>query len=117
MILVVDHDPEVLEEARKVLNRDRQVFTASTAQKAFEMVRRLGFSVVLVDLDLPGDAYALIRQLHDAHPDLLIIGINGAMKASVQEATQDLGIVEMLRKPITPAWKPIVERVRARAKG
>jgi CheY-like chemotaxis protein len=117
MILVVDHDPDVLEQAQKILNRDRQVFLASTAAKALDMVQRLGFSVVLVDLDLPGDGYALIRKLHDHNPDLLIIGIKGAIKSSVQEATKNPGIVEYLEKPITPAWKPVVERIRARRTG
>ena len=114
MILVVDHDPEVLEKASHILNRDRQVFLASTAKQAFEMVQRLGFSVVLVDLDLPGDGFALIQKLHDTHPDLLIIAIAGAMRASVLEATKDFGVVEVLNKPITPEWKPVVERIRAR---
>ncbi|HTW63417.1 MAG TPA: response regulator [Bryobacteraceae bacterium] len=114
MILVVDHDPEVLEKAEHILNRDRQVFLASTASQAFEMVQRLGFSVVLVDLDLPNDPYKLIQKLHDERPDLLIIAISGAVKASVLEATKDLGVVEVLNKPITPEWKPVVERIRAR---
>ena len=114
MILVVDHDPEVLERAAQILNRDRQVFLASTGEQAFEMVQRLGFSVVLVDLDLPGDAYALIQKLHDANPDLLIIATAGAMRASVLKATKEFGIVEVLTKPITPEWKPVVERIRAR---
>jgi len=114
MILVVDHDPEVLEKAREVLNRDRQVFLAATAQQAFELVKRLRFSVVLVDLDLPGDAYALIQKLHDANPELLIIAICGALKASVLEATRELGVVEVLKKPITREWKPVVERIRER---
>ena len=114
MILVVDHDPEVLETAREILNHDRQVFLASTASQAFSMVERLGFSVVLVDLELPGDAYALIKKLHDANPDLLIVAISGAVKASVLQATKDLGVVEVLKKPITPEWKPVVERIRAR---
>ena len=114
MILVVDHDPEVLEKARQILNRDRQVFLASTAERAFEMVQRLGFSVVLIDLDLPGDAFDLIQRLHDAHPELLIIAISGAVKSSVIEATQALGVVEVLKKPISPEWKPVVESVRAR---
>ena len=81
MILVVDHDPEVLERAREILNRDRQVFLASSAEKAFDMVtRQLGFSVVLVDLDLPGDPYALMRRLHKTHPDLMIIAVGGGAK-------------------------------------
>jgi CheY-like chemotaxis protein len=114
MILVVDHDPEVLERAAQILNRDRQVFLASTAEQAFEMVQRLGFSVVLVDLALPGGGFALIQKLHDANPDLLIIAIAGAIKASVLEATKEFGVVEVLNKPITPGWKPVVERIRAR---
>ena len=111
MILVVDHDPEVLDQARKVLNRDRQVFLASTAAQALDMVQRLGFSVVLVDLELPG-GYALIRKLHDSNPDLLMIAVKGAMKASVELRTENSGIVEYLQKPVTPEWKPNVERVR-----
>ncbi len=117
MILVVDHDPNVLEQAQKILNRERQVFLASTAAQALDLVQRLGFSVVLVDLDLPGDGYALIQKLHDYHPDLLIIAVKGAVKASVQQAAKHLGIVEYLEKPITPAWKPVVERIRAKRAG
>ena len=114
MILVVDHDPEVLEKAAQILNRNRQVFLASTAGQAFEMVQRLGFSVVLVDLALPGGAFTLIQKLHDTNPDLLIVAIAGAMKASVLEATKEFGVVEVLNKPITPEWKRVVERIRAR---
>src|SRR2546426_4447294 len=114
MILVVDHDLDALDQAQKILNRDRQVFLASTAEQALDMVQRLGFSVVLVDLDLPGDGYALIQKLHDHNPDLLIIAVKGAVRVSVQKATKNLGIVEYLEKPITPAWKPVVERIRAK---
>ena len=46
MILVVDHDPDALEQAQKILNHDRQVFLASTSAQALDLVQRLGFSVV-----------------------------------------------------------------------
>ena len=113
MILVVDNDPEVLDKAREILNRDRQVFLASSAKTAFDMVERLGFSVVLVNLDMPG-SYELIQKLHDADPRLLVVAIAGALRPSVEEATKRLGVVDVLEKPITPAWKPVVERIRAR---
>jgi DNA-binding response OmpR family regulator len=116
MILVVDHDPEVLEQAQKILNREHQVLLASTAAQALDMMQRLGFSVVLVDLELPG-GYALIQLLHDKNPSLLIIGVRGAVKASVQQGTETGAIVEYLQKPITPEWKPVVERVRAKRAG
>jgi CheY-like chemotaxis protein len=115
MILVLDHDPEVLEMAAKILNRDRQVFLATTAKQAFEILDRLdGFSVVLVDLDLPGDPYALIRKLHDFDPALLVVATSGAMTASVRDATEaPPEVVAVLTKPVTPEWKPVVERLRA----
>ena len=34
VILVVDHEPEVLEKAQEILNRDRQVFLASKVSRA-----------------------------------------------------------------------------------
>ena len=114
MILVVHHDSEVLEQARQILNRDRQVFLASTTEHALKMVRHLPFSVVLVDLDLPEDPFALMRRLHDADPELLMIAINGSASSSVLEATKALGVVEVLKSPISPEWKPVVESVRAR---
>ena len=115
MILVVDHDPEVLENARKILNRDRQVFLADTAKKALEILGRLdGFSVVLVDLDLPGDPYALVQKLHDLDPKLLIIATCGAVKSAIRDATNPPGVAAVLKKPVTPEWKPVVERLRAK---
>lgn len=115
MILVVDHDPEVLAMASKILNRNRQVFLATSAKQAFEMLAHVdGFSVVLVDLDLPGDPYALIQKLHDFDPTLLVVATSGAMTASMHdliEAPPDVAAV--LKKPVTPEWKPVVERLRA----
>ena len=113
MILVVDDDAEILDKAREILNRDRQVFLASSANAAFDMVERLGFSVVLVALNMP-DSYQLIQKLRDADPSLLVVAIAGGLRLSVEEATKHLGVVEVLKKPITPAWKPVVERIRAR---
>ena len=115
MILVVDHDPEVLDQAQKILNHDRQVFLASTVKEALEMTNEVEFSVVLVDLDMP-DAHALIQRLHDTKPDVLIIA-DSAVQAAVEEATKQTGVVAVLRKPVTPTWKPVVERIRARRLG
>jgi two-component system sensor histidine kinase/response regulator len=114
MILVVDDDLSLLELASKILNRDRQVFLATDAKQAFELATRLGFSVVLIDLDLKGKAgLLLIQQLRESFPDLAIIAISGTLSGHELEAARSLGIVEVLQKPITRDWKPVVERVRA----
>ena len=115
MILVVDDDQTVLDHAQQILNRERQVFLAKDSARALDLAGNLGFSVALVDLDLPGGAgFDLIRTLHWTVPDLQIIAITSAIHILSPEDAQKLGVVEVLRKPITPDWKPVVERIRAR---
>ena len=115
MILVVDDDPTVLDQAQQILNRDRQVFLAPNVTRALDLAGNLGFSVALVDLDLPGGAgFDLIRTLRRSVPDLQIIAVTNAISRFSLEDAEKLGVVEVLRKPITSDWKPIVERIRAR---
>jgi DNA-binding response OmpR family regulator len=110
MILVVDDDEAFLEQAQEILNRNRQVFLASDADRAFELARELGFSVALVDLDLPGeDGFELIRKLRDTVPELSIIVVNSALHSLTLEDARKLGAVEVLKKPITSDWKPVVK--------
>jgi CheY-like chemotaxis protein len=118
MILVVDDDPTVLDKAQQILNRERQVFLAADATRALELSGNLGFSVALVDLDLPGGAgCGLIKTLRRSVPDLQIIAITNAISSLSPEDARKLGVVEVLRKPITAEWKPVVERIRARRAG
>jgi PleD family two-component response regulator len=57
MILVVDDDVADLHQTQEVLNRNRQVFVASDSKQAFELARKLGFSVVLIDLNMATSAF------------------------------------------------------------
>ena len=114
MILVVDNDVSFLELASKILNRDRQVFLAFDAQQAFQLAEHLGFSVALIDLDLKGkNGLSLIQKLRESFPDLPIIAISSVLSGRELEDAMELGVVEVLHKPITPDWKPVVERIRA----
>ena len=61
--------------------------------------------------------FDLIRRLHQNVPDLQIIAITNAVHSLSAEDVKKLGIVEVLRKPITSSWKPVVERIRARRAG
>ena len=118
MILVVDDDLADLQQAQEILNRNRQVLLASDAKRAFELARKLGFSVALVDLNMRGmEGLELIRKLHANMPDLPIIAICGDVQGVLAESLRALGVVEFLQKPITPAWKPVVERIRATRAG
>lgn len=114
MILVVDDDKAFLEQAQAVLNRDQQVLVVSDAERAFDLAQHLGFSVALVDLDLRADGFALIRKLRDTVPALSIIAISSsAARNLTREDATKLGVAEVLTKPITREWKPVVEKIRA----
>jgi len=114
MILIVDNDPAVLDKALQILNRERQVFLAPDATQALELVGNLGFSVALVDLDLPGGAgFDLIKTLRRRVPDLQIIAITSAIYTLNPDDAEKLGVAAVLKKPITADWKPVVERIRA----
>jgi DNA-binding response OmpR family regulator len=102
------------DQAQTVLNRDRQVFLVSDADRAFELAQNVGFSLALVDLDLPGeDGFALVRKLRETVPGLSIIAITSAAGNLTRKDAAKLGVAEVLTKPITPDCKPIVEQVRA----
>ena len=88
------------------------MLVVSDAERAFDLAQHLGFSVALVDLDLRADGFALIRKLRDSVPELSIIVISSAFHNITLEDAKKLGAVEVLKKPITPDWKPVVERVR-----
>jgi CheY-like chemotaxis protein len=114
MILVVDDDPDFLESVGGALEPNRGVFLAHDATHAMELIASLqGFSVALVDLDLPGtDGFALIRNLHETHPELPTIAIGDVVREDVLQSARKIGAAAVLRKPVTREWKSVVDRIR-----
>jgi CheY-like chemotaxis protein len=118
MLLLIDDDPQFLEEAEELLNTGRGVFLAGNATQAKELVGMVGstFSLMMVDLDLPGqDGFSLIREMRQSFPELPIIAISGVLQKNVLESATAFGAAETLQKPITPEWKVAMARVRARS--
>src|SRR4051794_15690042 len=105
MLLIVDDDHRFLAEAERLLNTG--VFFARNAQHAKELFGSVGavFSLVLIDLDLPGqDGFSLIREFREAFPDLPVIAISGVVEEHVLESAKLLGATDALHKPITADW-------------
>ena len=69
---------------------------------------------MLVELNFNGQhGVALIRSMRETFPGLPIIAITDTPQKAAHDLLAELGVAEVLSKPITPAWKPVVERVRA----
>jgi CheY-like chemotaxis protein len=111
MLLIVDDDPKFLEEAERLLNTGRGVFLARDAQHANSV--GAAFSVVLIDLDLPGqDGFSLIREMRTAFPDLPVIAMSGVVPRAVLESAKLVGAADALPKPIDAAWNAAIARAR-----
>jgi CheY-like chemotaxis protein len=115
MILLVDDDPDFLQKAEAIMARHRQVYFARDAKSALDLMASVGegFTVALIDLDLPGvDGFELIGKMRRHFPDLPIIAVSGVVQQHVLESAKTVGADEVLPKPITGEWKSTIERVQ-----
>ena len=117
MLLIVDDDPTFLERAEDQLQGEgRGIFFARNAEHAKELVATIGdgFSVVIIDLDLPGeDGFSLISEMRRRFPRLPLIAVSGVFQKHVLESAKLLGAAETLEKPIGPEWRAAIARARA----
>jgi len=121
MLLLVDDDPTFLEKAQDLLDDGaRGIFFAGNAEHAKDLMGAVGagFTVVMVDLDLPGqDGFSLISDMRRHFPDLPVIAVSGVFQKHVLESARLIGAAETLSKPISPEWKAAISRVRAAGAG
>jgi len=117
MLLIVDDDPTFLERAEELLKGEgRGIFFARNAEHAKELIGTIGdgFSVVIIDLDLPGqDGFSLISEMRLRFPELPVIAMSGVFQKHVLESAKLLGAAETLEKPIGPEWTSAIARARA----
>ena len=116
MILLVDDDPGFLDQAEHLLGPNRGIFFAGNAKDAKALMSSVGaaFTVVMIDLDLPGqDGFSLIAEMRRNFPDLPVVAISGVFAEHVLESAKAVGAVDVLRKPIGPAWQTTIARIRA----
>jgi DNA-binding NtrC family response regulator len=85
-ILIVDDEPDMLENCARILTRlGYQCVTAEKGQAALGEFERQRLDLVLTDLKMPGmDGMALMARLHEADPDLPVVMITGF--ASIESA-------------------------------
>jgi two-component system response regulator AtoC len=100
-ILVVDDEAAVREGLARALARQQlEVTTAADAAQALEILHRLPFAIVLLDLKLPDmDGVELLRLLRKDFPEMAIIMITGY--PTIQGAVEciKLGALDYLVKP------------------
>lgn len=104
-ILVVDDEPIVLRSCELVLKAEGySVEKASSGKDAVLKMEQNIYDLVLTDLKMPEmDGITLIRWLKQKRPDTGIVIITGYPSQDTIKEALELGIIDYVPKPFTPA--------------
>ena len=121
-ILLVDDDETIIAPFQLILqNAGYQVDTALTGQQALEKTVKADYELAILDIKLPDiRGIEVAREIRKQHDDIRLIIITGYSEMADSIETIDVGIDEILLKPIEPdellrAVKESLVRARARA--
>jgi len=103
-VLIVDDEPIVRESIRDWLkDAGYQVATAETGEEALEMVEKQDFSVMVLDLRLPGKSgITVLKEVKTQRPWIKSIIITAYPSAETTAEATKLGAIDYLIKPVAP---------------
>lgn len=101
-VLVVDDEPIVSESIRDWLkDAGYQVATAETGEEAIELIERQDFSVLVLDIRLPGlTGISVLKEVKALRPWIKSIIITAYPSAETTSEAMKLGAVDYLVKPV-----------------
>ncbi|NQT92740.1 MAG: 4Fe-4S dicluster domain-containing protein, partial [Lentisphaerae bacterium] len=103
-VMVVDDEPIVRESIRDWLTEaGYRVATAETGEQALELVKTQDFSVLVVDLRLPGKTgLAVLEAIKAERPWIKSIVITAYPSSETAQEARRLGAIDYLLKPFAP---------------
>lgn len=103
-ILIVDDEPIVRESIRDWLkDAGYEVATAETGEEALALVGKQDFSVIIMDVRLPGKTgVTVLKEVKALKPGIKSIIITAYPSAEMVAEARKLGVVDYLIKPIAP---------------
>lgn len=102
-VLVAEDEDRILDLFRGTLSEQFEVVTASDGRRALDLGLKDHFDVVVSDLRVPGmDAFALLRELKRANPDVEVVVLTAnSTSPNALQALQE-GAYGYLRDPFEP---------------
>ena len=104
-VLVVDDEVAVNNNIRKILAKKGYfVDQATSKEEALEKIGRRGYTLVLLDLKMPGvQGLELLQAIRDKQPEAKVVIITGYASIETAKEAARMGAVDYLAKPFTPA--------------
>src|SRR5690606_1870756 len=109
-ILVIDDEPTLCESCASVLTLEGyDVTTCRRGEEARELIQRIAFDVLLVDLHMPQvSGMELLRLNRELHPDSLVILMTGNPSVDSSVEAFRMGAWDYLPKPFTASHLQIL---------
>jgi DNA-binding NtrC family response regulator len=103
-ILVVDDEPIVRESIRDWLkDAGYEVATAESGEEALSLVAKQDFSVIIMDIRLPGKTgIAVLKEIKEVKPGIKSVIITAYPTTEFATEAKKLGVVDFLIKPVAP---------------
>ena len=100
-VLLVDDEEKFLETlAERMRARGMEVFTATSAAEAFELVEKESFDAIILDLLMPEvDGIQTLEALKKKNPDIQVILLTGHATVEKGVKAMKLGATDFLEKP------------------
>ncbi len=104
-ILVVDDEPVVVRSCERVLKAEGyNIEGVLSGREAILKMEQNTYDLVLTDLKMPEmDGITLIRWIRKSRPDTGVVIITGYPSQDTIKAALELGIIDYVPKPFTPA--------------
>ncbi|OQY13206.1 MAG: two-component system response regulator [Desulfobacteraceae bacterium 4572_19] len=116
-VLIIDDEKDFLEAlSQRMIARDMEVSTATTAKEAIKKAKAKTFDAIIVDLQMPEmDGLETLKELKKINPDLQIILLTGHATVEKSIKAMKLGAMDLLEKPAD--IKVLIEKIhKAKAK-
>ena len=101
-VLQIDDEPDFVELAADMLEREDARFTVETATSASEAMDRLaveGFDCIVSDYDMPGqNGIEFLTTVRETHPDIPFILFTGKGSETVASEAISAGVTDYLQK-------------------
>ncbi|MGE0086079.1 MAG: response regulator [Desulfococcaceae bacterium] len=109
-ILIVDDEQDIREGSRRIISRmGCDVSTASRGDMALELMEKEKFSIMLLDLKMPGmDGMEVLRHVREKYPEVLVIIITGFATVETAIEAMKQGAYDFIAKPFEPDHLRIV---------
>ncbi len=112
-ILVLDDDAEMLRMLSDILSENYEVFTASDALQALDLLKILRYDLFITDLSMPllsGAEFIRMLRYHAKYDHMPILVISGY--AGMAEQLQGIPVAATLQKPVTLGeLLPCIEKI------